>query len=159
MKLPPTITLNVDCPEGGDLSGLIFKIRVTAGSKNPFYIYFPKTLVNGSTCVTEEDFRGQFNDHYEMGLMDYNGSIETAGDTVGIELFDPRPMLERRQELSRWPLLKHERKVWRSRGEFMDYFLSCSNQEFYFFEQSAHIPQNGVIHLTVGRKNGGERKS
>jgi hypothetical protein len=152
MTLPPIITLKIDCPEGGDLSGLIFEMRVTAGTKNLFYICFPKTSAHGTTSITAEDFRGQFADHYEMGLMDYNGSVESAGDLVGIKLFDPRPMTKHRVELSSWPLLKHERTVWRSRQERIEYFLSCRNRDFYFFEQSARIPADGIIRLTVGKK-------
>jgi hypothetical protein len=152
MTLPPVIQLRVSSPEGGDLSGLIFQMRVTSGTKNPYYIYFPKTAADGSAQITAEDFRGQFTDHYEMGLMDYNGSVETAVDTVGIELFDAQRMAAQQETLSHWPLLKHERKVWRSRREFIDYFLSCRNREFYFFEQSAPIPEGGTIQLTVGRK-------
>jgi hypothetical protein len=154
MTLPSIIALKVDCREGGDLSGLIFQMRVTAGTKNLFYICFPKTSVDGTTSMTAEDFRGQFADHYEMGLMDYNGTVETAGDLVGIMLFDPRPMIKHREELLHWPLLKHERTVWGSRRERMDYFLSCRNREFYFFEESVRIPEDGVIRLTVGRRVG-----
>jgi len=154
MTLPPIIHLKVDCPKGGDLSGLIFQLRVTSGTKNPYYIYFPKTGVDGTTQITSEDFRGQFTDHYEMGFMDYNGTVETAGDVFGVELYDPRQMEKQKETLSHWPLLKHERKLWKSRQEFIEYFLSCRNREFYFFEQSARIPTDGVIHLTVGRRNG-----
>jgi hypothetical protein len=154
MTLPPIIALKVNCPEGGDLSGLIFEMRITAGTKNLFYICFPKTSADGTTSITAEDFRGQFDDHYEWGLMDYNGTVETAGDLVGILLFDPRPLTKHRAEILRWPLFKHERTVWRSRQERIDYFLSCRNREFYFFEESVRIPANGMIGLTVGRKIG-----
>jgi hypothetical protein len=129
-------------------------MRVTAGSKNLFHIYFPKTSAEGTTSITAEDFRGQFADHYEMGLMDYNGSVETARDLVGIELFDPGPMKKRQAELSCWPLFKHERTIWRFRQERIDYFVSCRNSEFCFFERSTRIPEDGMIHLTVSRKNG-----
>jgi hypothetical protein len=150
MTLPPIIKLTVDCPEGGDLSGLIFQMRVTSGTKNPFYIYFLKTA-DGTTQLTAEDFRGQFADHYEMGLMDYNGSVETAVDTVRISLFDPQSMLEQRATLSRWPLSKHERKNWQSRREFIDYYLSYRNREFEFATLSTRMPKDGVIRLTVNR--------
>ena len=156
MTLPPIITLKVDSPEGGDLSGLIFSMRVSSGTKNLYCIYFPKTSADGTARLTAEDFRGQFTDHWEMGLMDYNGTVETAGDLVGIELFDPRPMAKGREDLSHWPLFKHERTVWKSRHDMVDYFLSCRNQEFYFFEQSARIPQDGAIQLTVGKKKAGK---
>ena len=154
MTLPPVIEIKVDCPQGGDLSGLIFQMRVTAGTKNLYYIHFPKTSADGTASLTAEDFRGQFTDHWEQALMDYNGTVETAGDLVGIELFDPRPMAKGREQALQWPLFKHERTIWKSRQEKIDYFLSCQNQEFYFFEQSAHIPSEGAIRLIVGRKIG-----
>lgn len=154
MKLPPVLTLKVDCPQGGDLSGLIFEMRVTSGTKNLYHIYFPKTSADGMACLTAEDFRGQFNDHGDMFIMDYNGTVETAGDSVGIKLFDPQLLLKQRDNILRWPLSKHERTVWESRQEKVDYFVSCHNPEFYFFEESVRIPLDGVILLTVGRKVG-----
>lgn len=154
MTLPLVITVKVDCPEDGDLSGLIFTMKVIAGSKNPFHICFPKTSKDGVASITAEDFRGQFADHYEMGLMDYNGSVEVASDIVSFSLFDSRPMMRHREELSRWPLFKNEREVWGSRQDRIDYFLSCRNPEFYFFEQSTLIPGDGEIRLTVGKKMG-----
>lgn len=152
MTIPPIIELRVSSPEGCDLSGLIFRMRVTAGTKNPYHIYFPKTNADGTTQITAEDFRGQFSDHFEMGLMDFNGSVETAEGTVNIELFDAQRMSAQQESLAHWPLLKHEQKHWRTRGEWIDYFLSCRNQEFDFLEQLTQIPEDGIIQLTVGRR-------
>lgn len=152
MTLPPIIELRVSSPVGGDLSGLIFQLRVTSGTKNSYDIHFPKTAADGTAQITAEDFRGQFTDHHEMGLMDYNGSIESAADTVCIELFDVQRMLAQQESLSLWPLLPHERQIWRSRREFMEYFLSSRNREFCFSEQLAQIPEDGIISLTVERK-------
>jgi hypothetical protein len=154
MTLPPIIKLIIDCPEGGDLSGLIFQMQVSSGTKNPFYIRFLKTATDGASQITADDFRGQFNDHYEMGLMDFNGSIETAGEMVRLALFDPQNMSEQQAVLSRWPLFKHEQKVWQSRREFIDYHLSCCNRDFCFLEKSVCIPEDGIIRLTVTRKIG-----
>ena len=154
MTLPPVIQIKVDCPEGGDLSGLIFQMRVTAGTKNPYYIHFPKTASDGTAHITAEDFRGQFTDRHESGLMDYNGTVETAEEFVHMDLFDPRPMMEHRERLLSWPLFMHEKTVRRSRQERVDYFLSSRNGDFYFFEESIRIPPDGVIRLTVGRKIG-----
>jgi hypothetical protein len=152
MTLPSVIQIKVDCPEGGDLSGLIFQMRVTAGTKNQYYISFPKTTAAGETSISAEDFCGQFADHHEMGLMDYNGTVEMAGNLVGIDLFDSRPMMKLRKQLSHGPLPRHQQTMWRSRQERMDYFLSSRNSEFYFFKGSVFIPEDGLIHLTVGRK-------
>jgi hypothetical protein len=151
MRLPPIIELKVECPQQGDLSGLIFELLVTTGSKNPFRIHFEKTSENDTTRITAEDFCGQFNNHFDMASMDYDGSIETAADVMTIRLFDERPMMEHREELLRWPLFKHERTVWESREEFISYFLSCRNREFYFSDQSVRVPRDGVIHLIVNK--------
>jgi hypothetical protein len=152
MTLPPTITLKTICPQGGDLSDIIFKVRVTSGTKNQYYIYFPKTTLNGIAGLSAEDFRGQFNDHNATFIMDYNGSVETASDLVGINLFDSKSISKNRESLSHWPLSDYEKTVWKSRQEKIEYFLSCRNEDFFFCEESVRIPQDGVIRLTVGRK-------
>lgn len=82
MTLPPIIELRVSNPAGGDLSGLIFQMRVTSGAKNPYHIYFPKTAADGSARITAATFRGQFQDHFELGLMDYDGVASASVRTV-----------------------------------------------------------------------------
>lgn len=133
-------------------------MQVTAGTKNPFRIHFPKTLADGTTSMTAQDFRGQFNDHFDQGIMDYDGSIENANDIMRVNLFDLRPIMRLQKELSCWPLFTHERTVWKSRKERVDYLLSCRNQEFYFFEQTAVIPEDATLRLTVGKKLGAGSK-
>jgi hypothetical protein len=152
MILPLIFNLKVDCPQGGNLSGLLFMMRVTSGSKNPYHIYFPKTSDDGRSQLTAESFRGQFKDHGETFIMDFNGSVESASDVVVFELYDSRLMKEDKGKVSRWPLSKYEKTVWHSRKEFMDYFISCSNPEFEFEKQSIRIPVDGAISLTVNRK-------
>ena len=154
MKLPPVIQLKIDSPDGGDLSGLIFIMQVTSGTKNQFHISLPKTATDGTTQITAEDFQGQFYDHYEMGLMDYNGSVEAARDVVGLFLYDPRLMEKGKDEISAWPLSTDERKHGRSRQERIDYLVSCRNREFDFREQSVRVPPDGVIRVTVQKKTG-----
>jgi hypothetical protein len=61
---------------------------MTAGDKNPYGIFFPKTDGIGQTRLTAEDIKGQFTDHWEEALMDYNGSIEDANELVTIRLWD-----------------------------------------------------------------------
>ena len=75
MILPSEIRVKASCNGSHDLSGIIFQLRVRSGSKNPYHIYFPKTDSTGVAIISSEDFRGQFTDHYEMGLMDYNLSL------------------------------------------------------------------------------------
>lgn len=152
MILPPIFTLQVDGPQNSDLSGLIFGIRIASGTKNLYHIYFPKTSANGKAQLTTEAFRGQFNDHGETFIMDYNGSIEAASDIVNLELYDPRLLVKAKEQISLWPLSKYEKSVWKSRQEMLDYFLSCRNQEFYFFEESVHVPPDGLIRATVGKR-------
>jgi len=140
------------------LAGLIFTMCVTAGSKNPYFIMFPKTSADGTTHITEQDFRGQFKDHGDTFIMDYNGSVETASDVVTFKLYDQRLMEKGREQIARWPLSKYERTVWKSRKEFIEYLLSGRNREFDFEEQYVRLPTSGVIHLTVTRKIG-EKKN
>jgi hypothetical protein len=152
MTLPPTFTLTVDCPQGGDLSGLLLQMTVTSGTKNPYHIFFPKTSADGKTSLTADSFRGQFKNHGDVFIMDYNGSVEVASDVVTLQLYDTRLMIKGRKQSLRWPLSKYERTVWKSRQEYVDYFLSCRNLEFEFEKQTVRIPADGAIHLTVTKK-------
>jgi hypothetical protein len=154
MTLPPTLTLKVDCPQGGDLSGLLFIMTVTSGPKNPYHIHFPHTSADGTSQLSSQDFRGQFKDHGDTFIMDYSGSVEIASDVVSLDLYDTRLMIKGQAQILRWPLSKYEQTVWRSRKEFVDYFLTCRNLGFDFVKQSVTIPPDGVIHLTVSRKIG-----
>jgi hypothetical protein len=86
MTLPPQIELRARCAEADDLSDLIFRMQLTAGYKNPYSIFFLKTDTHGHTRLTAEDIQGQFSDHWEEALMDYDGSIEEANDLVTIHL-------------------------------------------------------------------------
>jgi hypothetical protein len=56
-----------------------------------------------------DDFRGQFADHFEMGLIDYNETIENAGQQMTLALFDHANLAKHRANLAAWPLLHHER--------------------------------------------------
>lgn len=104
MKLPPVFLLEVDCRQRGDLSGLIFNMTVTSGTKNPYHIYFPKTSSDGKAQLTAEEFRGQFNDHPDTFPMDYNGNVETASDVVVFDLYDRQLMEKGWKDLIHWPL-------------------------------------------------------
>jgi hypothetical protein len=152
MKLPLVFSLKVDCPQGGDLSGLVFDIVVTAGTKNRYHIMLPKTSRDGTTQITEQDFREQFKAHGDLFLMDYDGSIEIASDWVTFELYDQSLMEKNREQLSRWPLSKYRRTKWKSRQGFVEYLLSARNREFYFDKLPVKVPIDGVVHLTVTRK-------
>ena len=120
MNVPRTITLTIGCEQGGDLSGLIVYMIVTSGTKNPYYIYFPKTSLDGKTQLTAEQCRDQFNDHGDTFMMDYNGTVEGAPNAVSLELYDSRLLATDPEESLRWPLSQYEQKVWKSRQEFVD---------------------------------------
>jgi len=89
MTLPPQIELRARCAEADDLSGIIFRMQITAGYKNPYSIFFPKTDERGRTQLTAKESEMQFTDHWDMALMDYNGSLEDANELVTIHLWDP----------------------------------------------------------------------
>jgi hypothetical protein len=91
MTLPPQIELRARCAEVPDLSDVIFEMQITSGSKNPYRIIFPKTTRDGHSLLCAADIAGQFTDHLEMALMDYNGSLEDAIEVVTLRLFDPVP--------------------------------------------------------------------
>lgn len=115
MTLRSQIELRGRCAEANDLSGLIFRMQITAGYKNPYGIFFPKTDSAGHTRLIAEDIRGQFTDHGEQAAMDYNGSIEDANEFVTITLWDPAPLRAGYDELLAWPLFTHQRARWQSR--------------------------------------------
>lgn len=77
-----------------------------------------------------DDFRGQFDDHFEEALMDYDGSFETASSVAAVSLFDPTWSLQNRQLGLAWPLVKNERKKWRSRAEQYEHSITCRNSLF-----------------------------
>jgi hypothetical protein len=152
MTLPPQIELRARCAEADDLSGIIFEMQITAGSKNPYTITFSKTDSAGHTKLTPEEISGQFTDHWDMALMDYNGSIEEANDIVTIRLFDPAPPLrEGYQQLLSWPLFSHESTRWQSRREWLDYMASCRNDQFTFGGIATRLPETTLLYLSLRR--------
>src|SRR5690348_3597606 len=112
MKVPDTIQVQVRSPVDSDLSGLIVQMKVRAGRKNPYFILFPKTDVSGRATLDRAGFLGQFTDHWEAGLMDYDGGVEDASTTVEASLFDPTWLRENRGIAMAWPLLTHESTHW-----------------------------------------------
>src|SRR5438034_6382105 len=82
MTLSPQIELRARCADADDLSGIIFRMQITAGYKNPYSIFFPKTDASGQTRLNAKEIDMQFTDHWDMALMDYNGSLEEAKGLV-----------------------------------------------------------------------------
>jgi len=73
MKLPQIISIQAKGESLQGVSGLIFELGVTSGTKNRYPIIFPKTDRSGVAYLTCDEFRDQFKDHWKEGLMDYNG--------------------------------------------------------------------------------------
>ena len=117
MELPENLHAQLRCATPDDLSGLILEIRVTTGTKNPYYILFPKTDADGRAALSRSEFLGQFHDHWESGLMDYQGDVADASSTVEVALFDAERYRANEDVVRLWPLLKHERTKWASRRE------------------------------------------
>ena len=151
MTLPPQIELRARCAQADDLSDLIFRMQITAGYKNPYGIFFPKTDSVGHTRLTAEDIKGQFTDHWEEALTDYNGSIEDANELVTIRLWDPAQFREGYDELLAWPLFTYERTRWQSRRDYLDYMASCRNDEFTFEGISLRLPGTSLLYVSLRR--------
>lgn len=124
------IILQIKSDKKCDLKDLIVIMKITAGTKNPYYISFPKTDQNGRSVLTKEDLISQFDDHLAMALMDYNGTIENAENTVELSLINTRKLIKNKKELLSWPLLPHEKKIWKTRSEELEYRLSNRNHIF-----------------------------
>ena len=126
-------------------------MQITAGSKNPYGIFFPKTDSVGHTRLTAEGIKGQFTDHWEEALMDYNGSIGDANELVTIRLWDAALLREGYDELLAWPLFTHQRTRWKSRRDYLDYMASCRNGEFTLECTSVRLPETSLLHVSLRR--------
>ena len=151
MTLPPQIELRARCADADDLSGIIFEMQITAGTKNPYTILFPKTTSDGRTVLPAAEVIGQFTDHWEMALMDYNGTLESAVDIATIRLFDPAPTREHYSSLLAWPLFTHESARWQSRQQVLDYLISCRNEQFTFGGIAVRFPESALLYLPLRR--------
>lgn len=156
MKLPERIDIQVVCDGEGNLGDIIVQMTVRAGTKNPFLIYFPKTNKEGKTSITDIDFKDQVDFQITMGLMDYNGSIETASQVVSIDLGlpyrDKSPEDKRFLEIIRKSHLQgYERLKWLSSDEMVSYYLSSRNDEFNTKPQSVEIRSNEIIQFAISK--------
>ena len=151
MTLPPKIELRARCAEADNLSGITFRMQITAGYKNPYSIYFPKTDERGHTQLTAREIEMQFTDHWDMALMDYNGSLENANELVTIHLWDPRSFRENPDDVLTWPLLSYERTRWTSRRDWFDYMASCRNDQFTSGGISIGLPETTLLYVSLRR--------
>ena len=86
MDIPLRLELALASDEVMPPAGLIVGMRVSAGTKNPYHIFFPKTDDSGRTALDKSAVIGQFKDHWEEGLMDFNGTLESAPQTALLPL-------------------------------------------------------------------------
>ena len=149
MDLPEKIELKLKSGNAIDLSNVIVEMKVQAGRKNPYYIQFPKTDRDGFASLEKNDFIGQFKDHWDEALMDYDGTPETADPIVEISLFDSSWLEENKKAALSWPLLKHEKHKWRSRREQYDYLTSTSNHKFECERVVVDLGESNQIVLPV----------
>lgn len=152
MNVPERITVHVASSNESDLSGIIVELVVTAGQKNPYRIYFPKTDASGVATLTRDDFIGQFTDQWEAGLMDHSGTPQSADATVRVGLYDPSWSVKNREAALAWPLLKHERTKWASRDEQYRYRTTSRNDEFLVSPIVVDLEKTSDIVLPMQRK-------
>ena len=152
MELPSTIKLIVKGEPSSDVSNLIFSLVVTSGHKNKYHIHFPKTSSKGIAELTCEDFKGQFEDHWESGLMDYDGTLESANQEAEIELFNKEQFERSLSTDLAWPLLKNEKGKWKSRKEVADHFLSCGNSSCVFVPHIISVVSQICVNVRSKRR-------
>ena len=152
MDIPLRLELALASDEVMPPAGLIVGMRVSAGTKNPYHIFFPKTDDSGRTALDKSAVIGQFKDHWEEGLMDFNGTLESAPQTAAFFLFNVRDFKANLKTVLAWPLLTHEKTVWASRAEKVEYFLSCRNAKYLLPETELEVPLDGPLQLQVSRR-------
>ena len=157
MNVPIRITVQLTSEEEADLSGIIVEMVVTTGQKNPYRIYFPKTDTAGTATLTRKDFIGQFKDHWESGLMDHAGTLESADPWVRVSLYDPSWSIANRQLALAWPLMKHERTKWSSRQAEYQSRVSSRNRDFIAAPLTVNLHQTKIIVLPVTRSTAVEQ--
>lgn len=149
MNVPEKIVARVTTPAGEGVPGIIVEMKVRAGHKNPYHIRFHATNDAGEAELTRGDFVGQFTDHWEEGLMDYDGSPETAAPVVEVSLFDPTWSITNRKLALAWPLFAHERTKWRTRDEEYAQRIACRNLDFVSEVQEINLEEESAIHMVV----------
>ena len=126
-------------------------MQITAGYKNPYSIFFPRTDERGHSRLTAKEIEMQFTDHWDMALMDYNGSLEDANELVTIHLWDPCSLREDSEQVFAWSLFSYEKTRWKSRREWFDYMASCRNDEFTFGGISVRLPETTRLYISLHR--------
>lgn len=152
MELPDKISFNVVDKTKQPIEDIIVEIKVYSGTKNPYIILSPKTDLSGKTEITKDNFIGQYEDHWEMGLMDYNGTIQEAKPKADVYLFNPEWSINNKDSCLAWPLLKNEQPLWNSREEQYNYLISCSNPKYKTNKQKINFSEASNVVVTVSKK-------
>ena len=152
MNIPERVNVQVCLKSGEPVADLIVQMTVRAGDKNPYHIEFPKTDRSGTASLRREEFIGQFRDHWDAGLMDHNGTPESAHPEVEVCLYDPTPLILDPQLSHAWPLLTYERTRWSSRLQRYDYRVSSRNRAFSLEPVRVNIEDTPHISLVVEPK-------
>ena len=153
MRVPERLVVRVSCANDSDLSDIIVEMTVTSGRKNPYRVYFPKTDRSGVATLTSDDIKGQFTDEWEAGVMDHDGTLETAEPVVRVGLYDPSWSQQHREAALAWPLLTHERTKWPTREDQYGYRTSARNTAYVATPVLVNIEVTSEIVLPVFRRD------
>jgi hypothetical protein len=152
MKIYEKIELQIKCKGQKDLSDILVGLKIKAGTKNTYLVLFPKTDRYGRAELIKEDLVGQFDDHIEMGLMDYNGTLENAENEVEVSLLDITKIRENKGSLLAWPLRSHEKKKWKTREEEFLYKLTSPNEKYLQSKLLINLKSTNKILYDLKRK-------
>ena len=151
MIVPETIYIELFSDTNVNLSNIILQLKITTGRKNPRYITTPKTNTNGKSELSNEDLRGQFEDHWESGQMDYSGTLKDASPIVEVSLYDLARLREEKELFLDWTLLKNEKIKWKSKKEQYNYMISSTNDKFEANPLNIDIHETDTIRIKVKR--------
>ncbi len=152
MELPDKITFNVVDKSKQPIEGIIIEVKVYSGTKNPYIILSPKTNVFGKSEISKTDFIGQYEDHWQMGLMDYNGTIHDAKPKAEVYLFNPEWTINNKDSYLAWPLLKNEIPLWGSKEEKYNYLTSCSNHMYRINKHMVNFSEVSDVIVMASKK-------
>ena len=154
MDLPDIITIQVSDPSGQPVPGIIVQLTVKSGNRNTYQILSPMTGRDGLAQITKPEFTGQFEDHWEMGLMDYNGTVESASPEVQVGLFDPTWHMANPEACLAWPLFKNEQARWASRQKQYEALVSCANLQYRAEPTPVNLETQNKISFAVSKPRG-----
>jgi hypothetical protein len=144
MKLLNSYKIVAKCSDQR-LGNIILQLKIKAGTKNDYYIFFYKTNIQGESCLHKSDIYEQFKVNQEIFMMDYNGTIETANPIVEISLLEIELFRKSLSIIRTLGLSSYDKKLWNNIDEKIDYFLSSDNDKFLLepihvdFEKSTQI--------------------